>query len=118
MRRILRAQTAGIMASTEVIRVVSARRGAGRDRHGRPVAGQGFFEAQFSAEDTRRTAKDPRHGSAPSRPDSPFQTSIIAGRILRCRRRDTDKVAIINQSVAQRLFPQDAVNRRLMWTDT
>ena len=32
--------------------------------------------------------------------------------------RDSEKVVIISQSVAQRLFPnQDAVNRGLMWTD-
>jgi predicted permease len=33
-------------------------------------------------------------------------------------RRDTEKVVIVSESVARRMFPtQDALNRRLMWTD-
>jgi hypothetical protein len=44
---------------------------------------------------------------------------IVAGRdFTEADRRDAEKVVIISQSVAQRMFPnQDAVNRRLMWTD-
>ena len=44
---------------------------------------------------------------------------IIAGRDFSdADRRDTDKVVIVSQSLAQRMFPnQDAVNRHFMWTD-
>ena len=44
---------------------------------------------------------------------------IIAGRdFTDADRRDADKVVIVSQSLAQRMFPnQDAVNRRLTWTD-
>ena len=44
---------------------------------------------------------------------------IIAGRdFTDADRRDAEKVVIVSQSLAQRMFPnQDAVNRRLMWTD-
>ena len=44
---------------------------------------------------------------------------IIAGRDFNeADRRDGEKVVIVSQSLAQRMFPnQDAVNRRLMWTD-
>ena len=44
---------------------------------------------------------------------------IIAGRDFNdADRRDAEKVVIVSQSLAQRMFPnQDAVNRHLMWTD-
>jgi predicted permease len=44
---------------------------------------------------------------------------IIAGRDFdESDRADAEKVVIVSQSVAQRMFPtQEAVNRRLMWTD-
>jgi predicted permease len=44
---------------------------------------------------------------------------IIAGRDFADTDRDgTEKVVIVSQSLAQRMFPnQDAVNRHLMWTD-
>ena len=44
---------------------------------------------------------------------------IIAGRDFSdADRRDAEPVVIVSQSLAQRMFPnQDAVNRRLMWTD-
>jgi predicted permease len=44
---------------------------------------------------------------------------IIAGRdFSEADRRDADKVVIISESVARRMFPsQDALNRQLMWTD-
>jgi putative ABC transport system permease protein len=44
---------------------------------------------------------------------------IIAGRDFNeADRRDSDKVVIVSQSLAQRMFPnQDAVNHHLMWTD-
>ena len=44
---------------------------------------------------------------------------MIAGRdFTEDDRRDAERVVIVSQSVAQRMFPnQDAVNRRFMWTD-
>ena len=44
---------------------------------------------------------------------------IIAGRdFTDADRHDAEPVVIVSQSLAQRMFPnQDAVNRRLMWTD-
>jgi putative ABC transport system permease protein len=44
---------------------------------------------------------------------------IIAGRdFTEADARDAERVVIVSQSVAQRMFPtQDALNRRLMWTD-
>ena len=44
---------------------------------------------------------------------------IIAGRdFTEADRRDAEPVVIVSQSVAKRMFPtQDALNRRLMWTD-
>jgi predicted permease len=44
---------------------------------------------------------------------------LIAGRDFNdADRRDAEKVVIVSQSLAQRMFPnQDAVNRRLTWTD-
>jgi predicted permease len=44
---------------------------------------------------------------------------IIAGRDFNeADRRDSEKVVIVSQSLAQRMFPnQDAVNHHLMWTD-
>jgi putative ABC transport system permease protein len=44
---------------------------------------------------------------------------LIAGRdFTDADRRDAERVVIVSQSLAQRMFPnQDAVNRRLLWTD-
>ena len=44
---------------------------------------------------------------------------IVAGRDFNDGdRHDADKVVIVSQSLAQRMFPnQDALNRKLMWTD-
>jgi len=44
---------------------------------------------------------------------------IVAGRDFSdADRRDADRVVIVSQSLARRMFPnQDALNRRLMWTD-
>jgi predicted permease len=44
---------------------------------------------------------------------------IVAGRDFNATdRRDSEKVVIVSQSLAQRMFPnQDAVNHHLMWTD-
>jgi len=44
---------------------------------------------------------------------------LIAGRDFNdADRRDSDRVVIVSQSLAQRMFPnQDAVNRNVLWTD-
>jgi putative ABC transport system permease protein len=44
---------------------------------------------------------------------------IVAGRdFTEADRRDAEKVVIVSESVARRMFPnQDALNRRFMWTD-
>lgn len=82
--------------------------------------GPGF---QFSAEGYAKAdgEEDPR---ARFRTVSPgfFQAlgvPLLAGRDFNdADRRASEPVVIISQSVARRLFPtQDAVNRRLMWTD-
>ena len=48
-----------------------------------------------------------------------LRVPVIAGRDFNeGDRRDTEKVVIVSQSLAQRMFPnQDAVNRHLTWTD-
>ena len=84
------------------------------------VFGPGF---QFSAEGYVKAngEEDPR---ARFRTVSPgffpaLGVPVIAGRdFTEADRRDSEKVVIVSQSVAQRLFPsQDAVNRHLTWTD-
>jgi len=70
------------------------------------------------------------HGPGEEDPRASFRTvspgffaalgvPIIAGRDFNdLDRKDTEKVAIVSQSVAQRMFPnQDAVNHHMMWTD-
>jgi len=44
---------------------------------------------------------------------------IVAGRdFTEADRRDAEKVVIVSESIARRMFPtQDALNRQLMWTD-
>jgi predicted permease len=88
-----------------------------------PWRDKGFFDAQFSAEGYAKAngEEDPR---ARFRTVSPgffasLGVPVIAGRdFSEADRFDAEKVVIVSQSVAQRLFPsQDAVNRRLMWTD-
>jgi len=82
--------------------------------------GPGF---QFTVEGYSKTngEEDPR---ARFRTISPgffaaLGVPIIAGRdFTDADRRDADRVVIVSQSLAQRMFPnQDAVNRRLTWTD-
>jgi predicted permease len=82
--------------------------------------GPGF---QFTVEGYSKTngEEDPR---ARFRTISPgffaaLGVPIIAGRDFSdADRRDADRVVIVSQSLAQRMFPnQDAVNRRLTWTD-
>ncbi len=82
--------------------------------------GPGF---QFSAEGYAKAngEEDPR---ARFRTVSPgfFESlgvRIIAGRdFTEADRRDAEPVVIVSQSLAKRMFPtQDALNRRMMWTD-
>jgi predicted permease len=82
-----------------------------------------FFEAQFTVDGYAKAdgEDDPR---ARFRTVSPgffasLGVPLLAGRDFNANDRgDSEKVVIVSQSVAQRLFPnQDAVNRRLMWTD-
>src|SRR5436309_6725872 len=88
-----------------------------------PWRDAGFFAAQFSVEGYVKAngEEDPR---ARFRTISPgffaaLGVPIIAGRdFTEGDRRDAEKVVIVSQSVAERMFPnRDAVNRRLMWTD-
>ena len=88
-----------------------------------PWRDTGFFAAQFSAEGYAKAngEEDPR---ARFRTVSPgffgaLGVPIVAGRdFTDSDRRDAEKVVIVSRSLAQRMFPtQDAVNRRLMWTD-
>jgi putative ABC transport system permease protein len=110
----------------EVMRRVGALPGVERAAVGTAVpwrdAGT-WFQAQFSAEGYVRAngEEDPR---AHFRTVSPgffaaLGVPIIAGRDFNeGDRRNSEKVVIVSQSLAQRMFPnQEAVNRRLMWTD-
>jgi putative ABC transport system permease protein len=112
---------------TEVMRRISELPGVDRVAVGTQVPwrdagsfGPGF---QFSTERYVRAdgEEDPR---AQFRTVSPgffaaLGVPIIAGRDFSdADRRDSERVVIVSQSLAQRMFPnQDAVNRRLMWTD-
>jgi putative ABC transport system permease protein len=82
-----------------------------------------FFAAQFTVDGLSKAdgEDDPR---ARFRTVSPgffaaLGVPIIAGRDFNALDgSDSEKVVIVSQSLAQRLFPnQDAVNRRLTWTD-
>jgi predicted permease len=82
--------------------------------------GPGF---QFSVEGYARAEgeEDPRarfRSISPGFFDS-IGVPLLAGRDFNDDdRRDGEKVVIVSQSVARRMFPgQDALNRRLMWTD-
>jgi hypothetical protein len=88
-----------------------------------PWRDPGFFEAQFTAEGYAKAngEEDPR---ARFRTVSPgffevLDIPLVAGRDFNeGDRGDSEKVVIVSQSLARRLFPNgDAVNRRLMWTD-
>jgi predicted permease len=88
-----------------------------------PWRDKGFFEAQFTAEGYAKAngEEDPR---ARFRTISPgffpaLGVQLISGRDFNeADRRDAEKVVIVSQSLAQRLFPGgDAVNHRVMWTD-
>jgi len=82
-----------------------------------------FFAAQFTVEGYAKAngEEDPRARFRAVSPGffSSLGVPIIAGRdFTDADRRDAEQVVIVSQSVAQRMFPnQDAVNRRLLWTD-
>jgi predicted permease len=88
-----------------------------------PWRDRGFFAAQFTAEGYRKAngEEDPRARFRTVSPGffSALGVRIIAGRDFNDNdRRDGERVVIVSQSLAQRMFPNmDAVNRRLMWTD-
>jgi predicted permease len=109
----------------EVVRRVSQLPGVTRVAVGTAVPWRdaGFFSAQFSVEGYAKAngEEDPR---ARFRTVSPgffaaLGVPMIAGRdFTDADRRDAERVVIVSQSVAQRMFPtQDAVNRRFLWTD-
>src|SRR5688572_16825770 len=88
-----------------------------------PWRDPGFFAAQFTAEGYRKAngEEDPR---AQFRTVSPGFFSALGVRLIAGRdfndgdRRGGERVVIVSQSLAARMFPNlDAVNRRLMWTD-
>jgi predicted permease len=82
--------------------------------------GPGF---QFTAEGYAKAdgEEDPRARFRTVSPGffSALGVPLIAGRDFSdADRRDAEPVVIVSQSLAQRMFPtQDALNRRLMWTD-
>jgi putative ABC transport system permease protein len=88
-----------------------------------PWRDPGFFAAQFMVEGYRKAngEEDPR---AQFRTVSPGFFSALGVRVIAGRdfndgdRRDGERVVIVSQSLAARMFPNlDAVNRKLMWTD-
>src|SRR5438093_1620413 len=88
-----------------------------------PWRDPGFFAAQFTAEGYRKAngEEDPRARFRTVSPGffSALGVRIIAGRDFNDNdRRGGERVVIVSQTLAQRMFPNmDAVNRRLMWTD-
>ena len=82
-----------------------------------------FFAAQFTAEGYAKAdgEEDPRGRFRTVSPGffAALGVPIVAGRDFNAAdTSDSEKVVIVSQSLAQRLFPnQDAVNRRLLWTD-
>ena len=82
-----------------------------------------FFSAQFMVEGYAKAdgEDDPRGKFRTVSPGffAALGVPIIAGRDFNeGDRSDSEKVVIVSQSLAQRLFPnQDAVNRRFTWTD-
>ena len=82
-----------------------------------------FFAAQFMVEGYAKAngEDDPRANFRTVSPGffAALGVPIIAGRDFNANDvHDGEKVVIVSQSLAQRLFPnQDAVNRSFMWTD-
>jgi predicted permease len=109
----------------EVIRRISELPGVTRVAVGTAVPWRdgGFFSAQFTVEGYAKAngEEDPRARFRTVTPGffAALGVPIIAGRDFNdADRRDAEKVVIVSQSVAQRMFPnQDALNRRFLWTD-
>ena len=82
-----------------------------------------FFEAQFTVEGYAKAdgEEDPRGRFRTVSPGffASLGVPLIAGRDFNAGdRSDAEKVVIVSESLAQRLFPnQEAVNRRFIWTD-
>jgi putative ABC transport system permease protein len=82
-----------------------------------------FFAAQFMVEGYAKAngEDDPRANFRTVSPGffAALGVPVIAGRDFDASdRREGEKVVIVSQTLAQRLFPnQDAVNRRFTWTD-
>ena len=82
-----------------------------------------FFAAQFMVEGYAKVngEDDPRANFRTVSPGffAALGVPIIAGRDFNASDlHDSEKVVIVSQTLAQRLFPsQDAVNRKFMWTD-
>jgi predicted permease len=109
----------------EAIRRISQIAGVNRVALGTvvPWRDPGFFAAQFTAEGYKRAngEEDPR---ARFRTISPGYFEALGVRMIAGRefddsdRADGEKVVIISESVARRMFPSlDAVGRKVMWTD-
>jgi putative ABC transport system permease protein len=109
----------------EALRRIAALPGVDRVAVGTavPWRDSGFFAAQFTVEGYSKAngEEDPR---ARFRTVSPgffasLGVPLIAGRDFNeADRRDAEKVVIISQSLAERMFTtQGALNRHLMWTD-
>ncbi len=109
----------------EVIRRVTELPGVERVALGTvvPWRDPGFFSAQFTAEGYQKAngEDDPRarFRTVSSGFFDALGVPIIAGRDFNADdRRDGEKVVIVSESLARRMFPgQDAVNRMLKWTD-
>ena len=88
-----------------------------------PWRDPGFFAAQFSVEGYNKAAgeDDPRAQFRTVTPNyfATLGVPIVAGRdFTENDRRGEERVVIVSQSLAERMFPgQDAVNRRFQWTD-
>jgi putative ABC transport system permease protein len=82
-----------------------------------------FFDAQFTAEGYAKAdgEDDPRASFRTVSPEffKSLGVPIVAGRDFNADDlADSEKVVIISESVARRMFNnQDALNRKLMWTD-
>jgi putative ABC transport system permease protein len=88
-----------------------------------PWRDPGFFAAQFSVEGYNKAAgeDDPRAQFRTVTPNyfATLGVPIVAGRDFNeGDRRGEERVVIVSQSLAERMFPgQDAINRRFQWTD-
>ncbi len=88
-----------------------------------PWRDPGFFAAQFTVEGYQKAngEEDPRaqFRTVSSGFFDSLGVPVVAGRDFNADdRQDAEKVVIVSESLARRMFPgQDAVNRKLMWTD-